>query len=147
LQLIQLKAVMSISWSSIALALALCTVPTWSSVRQTGSVDTAAIGRGHVLYEQHCAACHGKEGKGDGPTAATLRRAPTDLTLMRQRNGAFFTAEIESAIRGVNPVVAHGAPGMMVWGIIFRADTRGNQAAADARLRDLVAFIASIQAR
>jgi hypothetical protein len=34
---------------------------------------------------------------------------------------------------------------MMLWGAMFRADARGNQAAADARLGDLVAFIASIQ--
>jgi mono/diheme cytochrome c family protein len=45
--------------------------------------DNAAIDRGRVLFGQHCAVCHGKEGKGDGPTATTLASKPTNLTLMQ----------------------------------------------------------------
>jgi cytochrome c553 len=107
--------------------------------------DKAAIERGRALFEQHCSACHGKGGRGDGPTAATLARKPTNLTLMQQRSGAFFTAQLESAVRGTNASLAHRAPGMIVWGALFRADARGNQSVADARLGDLVAFIESIQ--
>jgi len=107
--------------------------------------DRGAIERGRALFQQHCAACHGKSGRGDGPTAATLARKPTNLTLLQQRSGAFFTAQIESAVQGTNASLAHRAPDMMLWGAMFRADARGNQAVADARLGDLVAFIASIQ--
>ena len=32
----------------------------------------SAPAQGKKLYEQHCAACHGQSGKGDGPTAAVL---------------------------------------------------------------------------
>ena len=112
---------------------ALSTIPV-PAVAQT---DKAAVERGRVLFEQHCAACHGKEGKGGERTR--------NLTLMQQRNGAFLTAQVESAIKGTNPAVVHRAPGMVVWGAIFRADAWGNRTAADARLRDLVAFIESIQ--
>ena len=35
--------------------------------------------RGSALYRDHCASCHGREGEGDGPGAATLRPRPTNL--------------------------------------------------------------------
>ena len=107
--------------------------------------DKAAIERGRTLFEQHCASCHGKSGRGDGPTAATIARKPTNLTVMQQRSGAFFRAQVESAVQGTNASLAHRAPDMLVWGALFRANARGNRSAADARLRDLVAFIESIQ--
>jgi len=31
------------------------------------------------LYQTHCAACHGQEGRGDGPAGAALEPAPTDF--------------------------------------------------------------------
>lgn len=40
--------------------------------------------RGRVLYQRHCAMCHGDKGKGDGPAARLhaerAKRAPQDLT-------------------------------------------------------------------
>lgn len=39
----------------------------------------ASIARGGVLYAQHCAACHGADGGGDGPRAAALPVWPPDL--------------------------------------------------------------------
>lgn len=41
------------------------------------------LGRGRSLYRQHCELCHGKEGRGDGPSArlhARNARPPQDLT-------------------------------------------------------------------
>lgn len=35
---------------------------------------------GATLYAAHCVACHGAEGRGDGPAAAGLDPAPTDFT-------------------------------------------------------------------
>jgi copper transport protein len=43
--------------------------------------SSQSIARGRALYEQHCAACHGETGKGDGPIGAALRPPPADLTL------------------------------------------------------------------
>jgi len=39
----------------------------------------AAPGRGRRLYADHCASCHGPQGDGNGPGAATLRPRPTNL--------------------------------------------------------------------
>jgi mono/diheme cytochrome c family protein len=40
--------------------------------------------RGRMLYQRHCAMCHGDKGKGDGPAARLhaerAKRAPQDLT-------------------------------------------------------------------
>ncbi len=35
---------------------------------------------GKTLYEQQCASCHGADGKGSGPAAASLPTKPTDFT-------------------------------------------------------------------
>jgi mono/diheme cytochrome c family protein/uncharacterized membrane protein len=38
-----------------------------------------SIARGAALYAEHCAACHGPEGHGDGPVAQGLATKPADL--------------------------------------------------------------------
>lgn len=118
-----------------------------SSLQVTTNPDDAkaAVERGRVMFEQYCASCHGKGGTGDGPAASAMTTKPTNLTIMQKRNGAFFPAQAESAIRGTSPVVAHGAPGMMVWAAMFRADSRRNRTLVDTRIRELVAFIETIQ--
>jgi mono/diheme cytochrome c family protein len=35
---------------------------------------------GQALYEEYCLACHGPQGKGDGPVGLTLNPRPADLT-------------------------------------------------------------------
>lgn len=47
-----------------------------SPVRYT----TDSISRGASLYAQHCAACHGPHGYGDGPKAVSLAVKPANLT-------------------------------------------------------------------
>ena len=39
-----------------------------------------AIEQGQQVFQQHCAACHGPAGHGDGPAAAGLNATPADLT-------------------------------------------------------------------
>src|SRR3974377_2575154 len=53
-------------------------------VRQTGAVS------GKELYLDHCAVCHGVDGKGNGPAAPALKTAPPDLTLLAKNNGGKF---------------------------------------------------------
>ncbi len=137
---------MSLPRSALSLSMALgILLASGSAQAAANPAATPAVERGRVLFERHCAVCHGKAGTGDGPAASAMTRRPTNLTLMQKRHGAFFAAQAESAIRGTDPVVAHGVPGMMVWGAIFRAHARGGEAAVDARIADLVAFMESIQ--
>ena len=39
-----------------------------------------SISRGRQLFQHYCEACHGAEGRGDGPAAAALAQRPEDLT-------------------------------------------------------------------
>ncbi len=48
----------------------------------TSSVESGdeAIAAGKALYEEYCTACHGAEGRGDGPHASVLEHTPPDFT-------------------------------------------------------------------
>lgn len=41
--------------------------------------DPASLQRGQLLYEFHCALCHGEQGVGDGPLAEYYDRTPQNL--------------------------------------------------------------------
>jgi mono/diheme cytochrome c family protein len=56
---------------------------------------------GRALYSDFCASCHGDGGRGDGPAAAGLGKAPADLTQISARNGgAFPMVRVMSTIDG-----------------------------------------------
>ncbi|UDM54068.1 cytochrome c [Cupriavidus sp. MP-37] len=55
------------------------------------SVDTIALGA--RVYAQHCAGCHGTDGRGEGPLAASLAQWPPTLAsplLARRADGELF---------------------------------------------------------
>lgn len=43
-------------------------------------VTTDSLSAGQQVFQANCAACHGPEGKGDGPAGANLNPQPADLT-------------------------------------------------------------------
>jgi mono/diheme cytochrome c family protein len=70
---------------------------------------------GSALYQAYCATCHGKNAKGNGPTAAALKTNPPDLTRLSTRNGGFPTAQVEKIISGNGAgIAAHGSREMPV---------------------------------
>lgn len=44
--------------------------------------DADSIARGEALFAQNCVVCHGANGEGDGPLAASLKPPPADLRVM-----------------------------------------------------------------
>ena len=61
------------------------------------------------MYQAYCAACHGADGKGDGPASAALKSRPSDLTNLAKRNGGKFPElKVFGAINGDLRVAAHG---------------------------------------
>jgi len=54
--------------------------PAYAAYRSDRWADLHAIGRGRELYRRHCEACHGADGRGTGPLAASLAHRPADLT-------------------------------------------------------------------
>lgn len=47
--------------------------------RPSVTYQAASIVEGGVLYQAHCAVCHGRTGAGDGPSRPALPRPPADL--------------------------------------------------------------------
>lgn len=55
--------------------------------------NSTTIKNGMVLYQSYCAPCHGKNGKGDGPAAASLNPKPADHTspeVQTESDGTLF---------------------------------------------------------
>lgn len=55
--------------------------------------DASVAAAGKVVYAKECQSCHGKKGKGDGPSAADLDVSVGDMTSAKtqgQTDGALF---------------------------------------------------------
>ncbi|HEX6993896.1 MAG TPA: c-type cytochrome [Gammaproteobacteria bacterium] len=93
---------------------------------------------GGELFDRFCAACHGPEGRGDGPVASTLNVLVPDLTRLAERNGGTFPAgDVRDVIDGRAVVVAHGPRTMPVWGYEFWVE-EGADIEAEAAARELI---------
>lgn len=80
---------------------------------------------GDLLFTRHCASCHGTDGKGNGPLAASLNTPPTDLTTIQARTGGVWDgAAVMGVIDGRRRVAAHGPREMPVWGAVFVDEVR-----------------------
>lgn len=102
---------------------------------------------GKAMFREYCAACHGPEGKGNGPAAAALKKAPADLTeLSAHNNGKFPDVRVSRYIEGVDTVQAHGTRDMPVWGDVFKSLNR-DPAASTMRVSNLTEYVKSLQAK
>lgn len=87
---------------------------------------------GRMLYERHCAPCHGANGDGRGPAADLLPMIPPALrndSLIAQRR---FTELVDKILQGGG--LLHGSP-MPAWGMFFDENMAW----------DVVAYMASLQ--
>lgn len=98
---------------------------------------------GAQLYKNYCAACHGREGKGDGPVVEFLKVPPADLSTLAQRNDGKYPAErVAATLRSGTDRGAHGTSDMPIWGPVFQEQGKG---VAQMRIKKLAAFIESLQ--
>ena len=101
------------------LMLALCA--TWWPWPTAATGQTAAdlVAQGEVVFAEACAACHGAEARGDGPTAALLTIRVPDLTELAARNGgAFDPVQVIHTVDGRTGLAAHGGPMPMFGGLL-----------------------------
>jgi mono/diheme cytochrome c family protein len=98
------------------------------------SIAHADLEQGRQLYQENCAPCHGKLGKGDGDGARSLPVHPADhtnATLMNGRSDAFL-----------RDVIAKGGSAMGLssfmpaWQGLFKA----------SEIQDLVSYVRSLAA-
>jgi mono/diheme cytochrome c family protein len=102
--------------------------------------------RGPDLFRAHCAACHGPEGKGNGPVRVALKTKPADLTILAKGNGGKFPAQrVQKFISGDDPsLLSHGSREMPVWGPIFH-QVEEDQDFGNVRLQNLIKYLETIQ--
>jgi mono/diheme cytochrome c family protein len=114
-----------------------------SSAKQTAPAEGAA------LYKRNCAVCHGDDAKGGSAPKSPLFTEPApDLTTLAQRHDGKFPAEyVSTVLRSGVKVPGHGPAEMPVWGKIFKAAAKADQAQVNERVSALVAYLKSIQVK
>lgn len=108
-------------------------------------IEVTSPASGEDMYVAYCAACHGKEGKGDGPAAPAFKTPPTDLTrLTATHNGKFPEDYVAMVLQnGPADTKAHGSKDMPVWGALFRSMDDGQM--AHHRIYNLTKYIETLQ--
>jgi mono/diheme cytochrome c family protein len=106
---------------------------------------------GAELFINHCSACHGDQGEGDGPVAAVLRVGVPNLRGLSARNGGTFPADdVRAYIDGRSLPVSHGDRAMPVWGNVFQwgepeDDAEAVERRVQTRIDAIVAFVEQLQ--
>jgi mono/diheme cytochrome c family protein len=139
---------------AFALALGLWSRVTLANERLKISPDE--LRRAATDFYSRCAACHGVNGKGDGPIARVLTIKPADLTRITERNGGVFPEErVFRMISGLDMPDVHGTREMPVWGDLFFGevlensesieDTQDVAAQVAERINRLIAYLKTLQ--
>jgi mono/diheme cytochrome c family protein len=105
------------------------------------SVDGAGI------FANCCAACHGPNGRGNGPVSKALKQEVPDLTRLSLRNnGAFPAIHVRTVITfGTDELLpAHGSKVMPIWGPTFH-EIEFDQDLGNVRLENVTKYLESIQ--
>lgn len=116
------------------------------TIKKVPAKPTVSID-GKSLYTQYCAVCHANDGKGNGPAAAAMKPAPTDLTqISRTNNGHFPDEKIMRILTGEETITAHGNKDMPVWGAVFH-NMNSSPSMSQARLHALVQYLEELQTK
>jgi mono/diheme cytochrome c family protein len=137
------QASILLSFAFLAAALASAQNKTIKAV----PLQPTATLEGAESFNQYCAVCHGKDGKGGGPAAEALKKRPSDLTqIARRNNGKFEDLVVQNVINGEDVKSAHGSRDMPVWGELFKS-VSGDASARRLRVYSLVRYIEQMQAK
>lgn len=122
---------------------------TLAAAQRPPAVPRGAMREAPYVFVRHCSACHGWQGRGDGPAAPALHPPPADLTRIAQRHdGLFPIAEITAAIDGRTVIPAHGSREMPIWGERFGEIGGGGSVGEEVvrgNLLVLIEYLQSIQ--
>lgn len=114
------------------------------TLKKVVPVKPTSVVDGQQMFDSYCAVCHGKDGKGGGPAAKSLTKAPADLTQLSAKNGGTFPEiPVRRFIEGADEVPAHGSREMPMWGEVFSA--HNNSGTAPLRVQALAKYLKSLQ--
>ncbi|MFZ1122293.1 MAG: cytochrome c [Candidatus Binataceae bacterium] len=115
------------------------------------AMNVWAAKTGKQDFEEDCASCHGKDGRGDGEALFVIPGIkPPDLTKLSSNNrGVFPAEEVYQSIDGRAGIPAHSRLDMPFWGTVFQEGgkefTPESEAKAKERISNIVSYIKSIQ--
>lgn len=99
--------------------------------RETVDLPASSEERGAALFSTWCANCHGKQGRGDGPLAASLHDPYVNL----RKPGFHSIPAAEPLDRALARIVRHGLP---------PTSMPGHEWLTDQQVADLVAFVKTL---
>jgi mono/diheme cytochrome c family protein len=143
-------------WAGVLLSVLLFSTGTLTMAQQSQTtikktpIKTTSATSGEAMFNSYCAACHGKDAKGNGPAAAALKVPPPDLTTLSQHQGGKYpAAHVESVLRfGAETYPAHGTKEMPIWGPLLGSISGGiNAPQVTQRIYNLNQYIESLQAK
>ena len=114
-----------VSRSLVVMALLVGGMTIWHGATHAADGDS---GKGKTLYEKLCAACHGSEGKGDGPAGKVLMPPAADFT---------SAASKKKSVAELQRIIEQGKPGTAM--IAWKGQLSSNDVA------DLVAYLGSLR--
>jgi mono/diheme cytochrome c family protein len=112
-------------------------------------VRTTPASSGQEMYSHYCAACHGAEGRGNGPAVKGLNAHPTNLTMLAATNSGKFPANsVVTVLRYGTESPEHTSNGMPVWGPVFRSMNSSNPTSEEMqRISNLTRYLDTLQVR
>lgn len=78
---IAIATILLLAGAVLAFGVSQHSAPTNATAGNPVASTKASVDRGKALFQQNCIACHGIDGRGDGPAAANLSPAPSDFRL------------------------------------------------------------------
>jgi mono/diheme cytochrome c family protein len=88
------------------------------------AADAASIEAGKATFAKYCRACHGPEGKGDGPAAAAMKDVkPANLADAKWDHGSTDGEIFNTIHAGIGPKFAMAAfqgriPDTQIWNVV-----------------------------
>jgi mono/diheme cytochrome c family protein len=110
-------------------------------------IQMTSAASGSEMFNSYCAACHGKDAKGDGPAASALKVSPANLTELAKKNNGKFPADHVANILRKGVTGAHGSPDMPVWGPLFSQVSGRDEAVVQMRISNLIHYLETLQAK
>jgi len=110
-------------------------------------IQATSATSGMEMFNSYCAPCHGKDGKGNGPAATSLKNPPANLTQLAMKNNGKFPADHVTKVLKSGVTGAHGSSDMPVWGPLFSDVSGRDEAIVQMRISNLVHYIESLQGK